>query len=160
MKQELAADYNREATLQATLGMRELSFANHARAVDISRELSAANPSDYELRFALALAQAERADAYVRFARSAAGPARRRGFWPRPNRLRARRSPSTRSCSRPARSRPATRATSIMPARNSRASAPCGRRRSRLRWRGDVLLGVSDASMAPSGLNASASMLD
>jgi eukaryotic-like serine/threonine-protein kinase len=76
MKAELASDYNREATLQAALGMREPSLANHARAVDISRELSAANPGDYELRFALALAQAERADAYVRFARSAAGPAR------------------------------------------------------------------------------------
>ena len=76
MKKELAADYNREATLQAGLGMRELSLANHARAVDISRELSAASPGDYELRFALALAQAERGDAYVRFARSASGHAK------------------------------------------------------------------------------------
>jgi tetratricopeptide (TPR) repeat protein len=77
MKQELAADYNREATLQAALGMRELSLANHSRAVEISRALSAANPSDYEQRFALAQAQAERGDAYVRFARGGrAGAAR------------------------------------------------------------------------------------
>jgi hypothetical protein len=76
MNQELASDYNREATLQAALGLREPSLANHARAVEISRELSAANPTDYEQRFALAQAQAERADAYVRFARSAAGTAR------------------------------------------------------------------------------------
>jgi serine/threonine protein kinase/tetratricopeptide (TPR) repeat protein len=76
MKQQLASDYNREATLQAALGMRELSLANHARAVDISRELAAASPGDYELRFAFAQAQAERADAYVTFARASSGPAR------------------------------------------------------------------------------------
>jgi non-specific serine/threonine protein kinase/serine/threonine-protein kinase len=77
MKQELAADYNREATLQAALGMRELSLANHSRAVEISRALSAANPSDYEQRFALAQAQAERGDAYLRFARAARAAAAR-----------------------------------------------------------------------------------
>ena len=68
MKQELASDHNREATLQAKLGMREPSLANHARAVDISQELATANPSDYELQFALGMAHAERADAYVEFA--------------------------------------------------------------------------------------------
>jgi eukaryotic-like serine/threonine-protein kinase len=76
MKQELAADHNREATLQAKLGMREASLANHARAVEISRELATASPGDYELRFALGQAQAERADAYLQFARAARGPAR------------------------------------------------------------------------------------
>ena len=76
MKQELAADYNREATLQAALGMREVSLANHARAVDISRDLSAASPGDYELRFAFAQAQAERAGAYLTFARAPGARAR------------------------------------------------------------------------------------
>ena len=76
MKQELASDHNREATLQAKLGMREPSLANHARAVDISRELTAANPSDYELRFALGIAHAGRADAYLEFARAARSPSR------------------------------------------------------------------------------------
>jgi non-specific serine/threonine protein kinase/serine/threonine-protein kinase len=76
MKQELATDHSREATLQAKIGMRAPSIANHTRAVDISRELSAANPSDYELRFALAIAHAARADAYLQFARAAAGPSR------------------------------------------------------------------------------------
>jgi hypothetical protein len=56
--------------------MRDLSLANHARAIDISRELSAANPSDYELRFALALAQSERADAYLAFAHAPGGRSR------------------------------------------------------------------------------------
>jgi hypothetical protein len=36
--------------------MRELSLASHMRAVEISRQLTTANPSDYLLRFALALA--------------------------------------------------------------------------------------------------------
>jgi hypothetical protein len=68
MKQELASDYNREATLEAKLGRRDLSLANHGRAVEMSRELTAANPADYEVRFALALALSGRADAYVLFA--------------------------------------------------------------------------------------------
>jgi tetratricopeptide (TPR) repeat protein len=68
MKAELASDHNREATLQAKLGMRDQSLGNHARAVEISRELTASNPSDYELRFALALALGGRADALLQFA--------------------------------------------------------------------------------------------
>ena len=36
----------------------------------LSRELAEANPSDYELRFALGMAHAERADAYLQFARA------------------------------------------------------------------------------------------
>jgi len=76
MKQELAADHNREATLQAALGMRERSLANHARAVEISRDLSDASPGDYELRFAFAQAQAERADAYLTFAKAPAARSR------------------------------------------------------------------------------------
>ena len=70
MKQELASDHNREATLQAKLGMREPSLANHTRAVDLSRELTTANPTDYELRFALGIAYAGRGDAYVEFAQA------------------------------------------------------------------------------------------
>ena len=76
MKQELASDHNREGTLQAKLGIREPALANHTRAVEISRELAEANPSDYELRFALAQAQAERADAYVQLARDRRSPSR------------------------------------------------------------------------------------
>ena len=68
MKQELASDLNREATLQAKLGMRAASLANHTRAVDLSRELTTANPTDYELRFALGIAHAGRGDAYLEFA--------------------------------------------------------------------------------------------
>ena len=49
----------------------------HARAVDLSRELSAANPSDYELRFALACWPRPSAPTRMSgFARSAAGRAR------------------------------------------------------------------------------------
>jgi hypothetical protein len=52
--------------------------ANHGRAVTLSRDLSAANPGDVELRVALALALAGRGDAYAAFARDTpASPTRR-----------------------------------------------------------------------------------
>jgi tetratricopeptide (TPR) repeat protein len=76
MKQALASDYSREATLQAKAGMREPSLANHTRAVDVSGELAVANPSDYRLRFAVGIALAARADAYLHFARAASGAPR------------------------------------------------------------------------------------
>ena len=67
---ELASDYNRLATSQAKLGAREASLANHTRAVTMSRELQKRNPTNVELKAAVGLALAGRADAYAGFARA------------------------------------------------------------------------------------------
>jgi non-specific serine/threonine protein kinase/serine/threonine-protein kinase len=67
---ELASDYNRLATSQAKLGMRDAALANHTRAVTMSRTLQRENPANVELRVALGLALAGRADAYAAFARA------------------------------------------------------------------------------------------
>ena len=67
---EVASDYNRLATSQAKLGEREASLANHTRAVTMSRDLQRENPANVELRVAVGLALAGRADAYAGFARA------------------------------------------------------------------------------------------
>ena len=71
---QLASDYNGLATTQAKLGMRDLSLANHGHAIDMSRRLSEENPSDIELRVALALALTGRGEAYASFGRAAGTP--------------------------------------------------------------------------------------
>ena len=76
MKLELASDYNRLATSQAKLGRRETALANHTRAVTMSRDLQRRQSGELELRVALGLALAGRADAYVGFASGPAGGTR------------------------------------------------------------------------------------
>jgi hypothetical protein len=76
MQLELASDYNRLATSQAKLGARDAALANHDRAVAMSRDLQRGNPANVELRVALGLALAGRADAYAGFARAPSAPAR------------------------------------------------------------------------------------
>ena len=73
---EVASDYNRLATSQAKLGAREAALANHARAVTMTRDLQRENPANVELRVALGLALAGRADAYAGFARARASRTR------------------------------------------------------------------------------------
>ena len=65
-------------TVQAKLGLRSASLANHMRAVTASRELRDRNSGNVELRVALAIALAGRGDAYAQFARrriAGSGPA-------------------------------------------------------------------------------------
>ncbi len=70
LKLELASDSNRLATAQAKIGARVPALANHSRAVEMSRQLQRENPTNVELRVALGLALAGRADAFARFART------------------------------------------------------------------------------------------
>ncbi len=68
LKLEVTTDYNRLATVQVALNQRDALDA-HTRAVTMSRELTAANPGNVELRVALALALMGRADGHAHFAR-------------------------------------------------------------------------------------------
>jgi tetratricopeptide (TPR) repeat protein len=70
MKLELASDYNRLATAQVKVGARDGALTNHARAIAMARELQRKNPVNVELRVAVGLALASRADAYAAFART------------------------------------------------------------------------------------------
>jgi tetratricopeptide (TPR) repeat protein len=74
---EVASDYNRLATAQARIGARQASLDSHTRAVTMARALQQRNPGNVELRVALGLALAGRADAHAGFARSAPAPSTR-----------------------------------------------------------------------------------
>lgn len=63
--------------VQAKLGKRTASLANHARAVETTRALRAANTGNVELTVALALALGGRADGHLAFARKRSFPPRR-----------------------------------------------------------------------------------
>jgi tetratricopeptide (TPR) repeat protein len=74
MKLEVASDYNRLATAQARIGARQASLESHTQAVTMVRELQARNPGNVELKVALGLALAGRADAHAAFARRRPAP--------------------------------------------------------------------------------------
>ena len=74
MKLEVASDHNRLATAEARIGQRQASLDSHTRAVTLVRELQARNPGNVELKVALGLALAGRADAYAAFARRRPSP--------------------------------------------------------------------------------------
>ena len=74
LKLELASDYNRLATVQAKIGARAAALSNHDRAVAMAQKLEQSNPANVELRVALGLALAGRADAYASFARARPAP--------------------------------------------------------------------------------------
>jgi hypothetical protein len=65
----VASDYNRLATAQAKIGARQASLTSHTRAVSMVRALQQSDPANVELRVALGLALAGRADAQAAFAR-------------------------------------------------------------------------------------------
>ena len=68
---ELATDLAAMGTVQAKLGMRAASLANHTRTVEMCRALSAENEDNVEWRVAIALALVGRADASGLLAKSA-----------------------------------------------------------------------------------------
>ena len=67
MKQEVSSDASGLASVQAKLGRRAESLANHAKGVALSRELQVKNPGNVELQVGVALALVERGATYVRF---------------------------------------------------------------------------------------------